>query len=201
MLKPLNSLLRTLETRSAWREQRLFRQVLQCWEEIVGAPVAAQTRPLSIYKSILSVATSDSTWSQNLVFQRPAILSKLNARLAHPLADIRFSAAQWHRPESGRRQAGKREVRSQRNAEIWQDHPSFLAPVHLFQADGQPGAARDPRAAFQGWAQRMQARSRHFPLCPHCNCPTPPGEIKRWSLCAFCAAQAWQSTSIQRASQ
>ena len=190
MLKPLNTLLRTLETRSAWREQRQFRQVLQLWFEVVGAPVAAQTRPLSIYKSILSVATADSTWSQTLVFQRPIILSKLNARLAHPLADIRFSAAQWQRPASGG-QAWKLEARSQQNAEIWKDHPSFLSRVDLPVAKRQSGIARDPKAAFQGWAQRMQARSQHFPVCPHCNCPTPPGEIKRWSLCAFCATQDW----------
>jgi predicted nucleic acid-binding Zn ribbon protein len=31
-----------------------------------------------------------------------------------------------------------------------------------------------------------------LPRCPQCQCPTPPGELERWSVCAVCATQRWQ---------
>jgi predicted nucleic acid-binding Zn ribbon protein len=38
----------------------------------------------------------------------------------------------------------------------------------------------------------MRSRSQHLPLCPTCHCPTPEGELMRWSACALCAAKRFQ---------
>jgi len=190
MLSSLNRLLNHLENRVVWREQRQFRQVLLCWAETVGAIVAAQTSPSSISKSVLRVATSSSSWAQNISFQRHLILKKLNNRLEHPLADIRFFAAPLH-SEGVKRRSVCSEVRWQQQTQIWQDHPSYMPiPAARLPMAGVGGES-DPEKAFQRWLKLMQLRSQDLPICPHCQCPVPPGELQRWAMCAFCAAQTW----------
>lgn len=162
-----------------------IQQVLQCWADVVGSIAAAQTRPLSIQRQVLRVATSSSVWAQNLVFERPRILEKLNAYLSLALVDIRFSTAQWTQaqiqtrsPEAEQRQ-------------LWQFHPSRLPEeVHLQRSSPE---GDDPMAAFENWATLMRSRSQRLPLCPQCHCPAPPGELERWRTCGICAAKQWNS--------
>ena len=190
MLSSLNRLLNHLETRAVWREQRQFRQVLQCWTEVVGAIVAAQTSPRSISKRVLRVATASSSWAQNISFQRHLILKKLNNRLDHPLADIRFFAAPLQGEEVKSR-SGSSEMRWPPQTQVWQDHPSFMPiPAARLPLDRARGES-DPEAALQRWLKLVQLRSQNLPICPHCRCPVPPGELQRWAMCAFCAAQQW----------
>jgi predicted nucleic acid-binding Zn ribbon protein len=183
--KSIHHVLDTLETRYQPREQQQFQRLLQRWAEVVGPVVAVQTRPLSIQRGVLRVATSSSAWAQNLVFERQRILEKLNSLLLLSLTDIRFSTAQW--------QSGSRAVTfpaAKHQAELWQNHPSRLS--------GQPGLPKklapesiDSKLAFQNWAQQVRSRSQNLPLCPHCNCPTPTGELDRWNVCSLCVTKRW----------
>jgi hypothetical protein len=61
------------------------------WEEIVGGPIALQTRPHSIRNRILFMDVSHSTWIQQLQFMKSTLLEKMNAFIGEPyLQDIRF---------------------------------------------------------------------------------------------------------------
>lgn len=196
-LESVNQLLGAIETQPNWREQKRFRHILLCWPEVVGDAVAAQSRPLGLHQNTLNVATSSAAWSQTLTFQRCLILEKLNQRLTDPLDDIRFSGAKWRSRRN--RQA---EARSQSNEEVWKEHPSFLPPatdtkpidpppVEAGESTQTNPAESNPQAKFQQWVVAMQARSRHLPLCPQCNTPTPPGELQRWRMCSLCVTQHW----------
>lgn len=178
--KSLNHILSALETQAQWQEEP-FPRLLKCWHEIVGAAIASHTRPLSIQRDVLRVATSSAAWAQNLTFQRQLILEKLNAQLPSPLVDIRFSTAEWHRPQG----AAKGQ-----QPDLQREHPSYLGEQVNLADDIQPNN-KDVTATFERWAKVRQARSHNLPLCPQCHSPTPPGELQRWDVCSICATKRW----------
>jgi len=180
----LNQVVGALQAQRAWQEQHQFRHLLQCWPQVVGPVVEAQTRPVAITRQkVLKVATSSSVWAQNLVFERQRILEKLNTKLLQPLAEIHFSTAQWQNPSL--RYPGTGFEQLQRN------HPSNLPAECSRRLQPEASTAKDHNVAFVRWASLVQARSRSLPLCPTCQCPTPPGELQRWSVCALCAVKQW----------
>jgi predicted nucleic acid-binding Zn ribbon protein len=161
-----------------------------CWFEVVGAVVAAQTRPIAIQRQVLQVATSSSVWAQNLAFERHRILDKLNTRLALNLTDIRFSSAQW---QSDFYRNGVEN--SSETVILWREHPSRVSPPASARLAASLPIARDPQTAFRNWARTVRAQSQHLPLCPKCHSPTPEGELRRWSVCCLCAAQQFSQQS------
>ncbi|GAB4140975.1 MAG: hypothetical protein Fur0046_16770 [Cyanobacteria bacterium J069] len=145
--------------------------------------MAAQTRPWALQSGVLQVGVANSPWVQTLMFERLHILAKLNAHLPYEVQDIRFSTTWWHRRSLDSEDALKTE-----SARVWREHPSRI--------DGtQPNAAvpapTNPETAFQSWANQMRSRTAQLPLCPTCRCPTPPGELQRWSCCGLCAVKQW----------
>ena len=191
--RSVHHILGLLENQTAWQERRQFQQLLTAWREVVSAAVAAQTRPVGIQRQVLQVATASSVWSQNLAFERVQILEKLNARLAIALVDIRFSSAQWQATSSISEAITPVAV-------LFQAHPCRLSEqegaTHAPDPTATPtkcsSAANDrPTAAFAGWALAMQRRSQHLPCCPVCECPTPAGELQRWSMCVHCIVKRW----------
>ena len=181
-MESLNHVLGNLHHR--YQNRQPLQQVLDRWDEVVGTIVAQQTRPISLQRGVLKVATSSAAWAQNLVFERQRLIQKVNSILAQPIADIRFSAADWQEPQA---QFPGEAAQQQ----LWQEHPSRLKESP--KAAAAPELPEDPLLAFQRWATTIQVRSRHLPICPQCQCPTPPGEIDRWGRCGFCAAQTWES--------
>ncbi|NJR38099.1 MAG: DUF721 domain-containing protein [Leptolyngbyaceae cyanobacterium CSU_1_4] len=184
MVKPIPSLsqiLGDLESQDSWKGRQQLQQILSRWSSVVGEAVASQTRPTGIQRRVLLVATSSSAWAQNLGFERVRILEKLNALMTFNLTDIRFSTAQW-RSEYSLIAANISE-----SAILWRDHPSRLA--HLVPPVSAAPVAPDSQSAFRNWARVMRSRAQHLPLCPACQCPTPPGELSRWQVCSVCAAQ------------
>jgi predicted nucleic acid-binding Zn ribbon protein len=192
-----------------------FQRLVKLWAEVAGASVAAQSRPISIDRGVLYVATASSAWAQDLMFKRRRLLQQLNSRLAdsasaplsEPLSDIRFSPAQWQDTPVDRPALG-----STQQAQSWAEHPSRLPIVPQAPAPGsatqlvmdasnpenpenlensEPQVAT-PIAAFEQWATQIRSRSQTLPLCPECNCPTPVGELQRWQVCGVCAAKQWQ---------
>jgi predicted nucleic acid-binding Zn ribbon protein len=181
--------MRSVEAQPEWRSRRQFQTLVTGWAEVVGPAVAAQTRPLGVQRQVLMVATSSAVWAQTLSFERVRLLEKLNQRLAAQpprttLRDIRFSTAQWSAAP----------VTPESTSDVlatWQCHPSRL-PQDAPPPSHQPRCANS-QDAFRRWSSTIQSRSQHLPLCPACHCPTPPGELARWSVCALCAAQDWSS--------
>lgn len=186
-LKSLHQLLGSLENQYKPHEQQQIQHLRQSWAEVVGPVVAAQTFPLSIQRGILRVATSSSAWAQNLVFERQRILEKLNARLLMNLIDIRFSTAQWHESKTASTAPG-----SEQQAQLWREHPSRVPEVLRSPGAQAASEVADPVQVFQAWSKALRAQRRHLPLCPSCQCPTPPGELDRWQVCSLCAVKQWQ---------
>jgi len=170
-LKSVNGILSILQKQAKWQEQP-FQRLLKCWAEVVDPVVAAQARPLSIQRDVLWVATSSAAWAQNLTFGRSSLLLKLNQKLPTPLVDIRFSTAGWQHSSMERKQ---------QQTVLPQEHPSYLGDEISYRPDATP-TIEDANAAFGHWSKTMQARSHDLPLCPQCQCPTPPGELERWGV-------------------
>lgn len=186
----LHHVLGSFENQGGWQERQQFKRLLAYWPELVGPAVASQTKPVAIQRGVLKVATSSPAWAQNLIFERQRILEKLNARLKIELTDIRFSTAQWYSSRKDNSSDGT----AGQIATVWREHPS-----HVSQASNsnplpraELSTPKDPQTAFQAWSNLVQQRSQHLPDCPRCHCPTPPGELQRWSICALCAAQQWR---------
>jgi len=178
--KSLEQLLGAFIEQNAWHEQPL-QCVVKCWSDVVGVAVAAHTRPLSIQRNVLWVATSSAAWAQTLTFERQRILAKLNPYLPNnPLVDIRFSTAGWQRSRTT----------NQGTTPEKNNHPSYIVTSDTRKNSAQ-ASAQNPRAAFQHWQEMTRSRSHGLPLCPQCQCPTPPGELQRWEVCSFCAAKKW----------
>ncbi|NEO99876.1 MAG: DUF721 domain-containing protein [Symploca sp. SIO2E9] len=95
MFKSINYVLGVLENQPHLEGVKLFGRLLKCWPQIVGDTAAQHTRPHSISRDVLYVATSSSAWAQELKFRRTFILKKLNAEFPNLIVDIRFSTAEW----------------------------------------------------------------------------------------------------------
>lgn len=186
----LHRVLGSFENQGGWQERRQFKRLLAYWSELVGPAVASQTKPIAIQRGVLKVATSSPAWAQNLIFERQRILEKLNAHLKIELTDIRFSTAQWY----GSRQENSSDGVTGPGTNLWQEHPSYVSDASNLNSSlrSEPAVPSDPQTAFRAWSNLVQQRSRHLPDCPRCHCPTPPGELQRWSVCALCAAQQWR---------
>ena len=161
-------------------QQQPFQIALQYWSEVVGQAVAPHTQLLSIQRDVLWVATSSAAWAQTLTFERSRILTKLNTYLPTPLTNIRFSTAQWQRPET----IAKDRATSK----------NFFAGAHPSDVETTLSAAKPPRAidsqaAFSQWVKTTQQKNHNLPLCPQCQSPTPPGELERWQVCCICAVK------------
>ena len=183
MLKPINHILSAVENQPHWQGVREFRRLLKYWPEIVGASAAKHTRPYAAFQDVLYVATSSSTWAQELKFKRRTILKKLNLRLSIPLTDIRFSSAQWQEESASETSSANRLFDS------WHDSPEPIAPSDTTP----PDSPNNLKSIFQDWAEDMQTKVQTLPLCPQCQCPTPAGELERWDVCALCAAKQWRN--------
>lgn len=200
-LRSLHQLLGNLHTQPPAIQQ--FQRLLQIWAEVVGDGVAAQTRPVSVERSVLYVATSSSAWAQDLVFKRRRLLQKLNARLSKSglelLLDIRFSTAQWQDVPDDRPAPG-----SEQQAKAWAEHPSRVTAAESGAEVGDencPPPGETPIAAFEQWATQVRSRRQTLPLCPECQSPTPLGELQRWQVCGVCVAKQWQEQRLPNASK
>lgn len=181
-LEGLSGIIKGLESQESWQAQRQFRLVLIHWPKAVGFAVARQTRPVSIQRSSLYVATATATWAHTLTYERLNILRKLNRYQKQPLKNIRFSTAQWTQPI-------KPVTPNNRRVQ----HPCYLghSPTDGL-ATAAPATEQSPNEAFARWSQVMQQQQQQQPTCPQCQCRCPQGELDRWAVCSLCAPKQWQ---------
>lgn len=194
-MQSLHQILSRLQSQILTPEQQQFQQLCQCWPEIVGAKARLHSRPVSWHRGILNIATQSATWSQELTLKRMQLLYRLNQKLLFPVEDIKFSTAQW-RYQAQDQQLVSRTSPSDEFSQLWQNHPSRVElPATLTASciNSNCPIAVTPLTTFQQWARTVQQRSQHLPLCPQCHCPTPPGELTRWSVCSLCAMQSLES--------
>ncbi|GAB4215679.1 MAG: DUF721 domain-containing protein [Synechococcales cyanobacterium] len=168
MLHPLQTLLSSWQSLPQQRQWQVWAQIQTHWPTLVGTVVAQHTQPTHLKQQVLHVATSTSAWAQNLGFQRPLILTKLNALVPSPkIQDIHFSTAQW----------------------LSQGETSLLLPPmpsKRRRLPPNPLPAPTPQEAFQRWAHTLKHHHVDHPHCPYCQAPTPATELSRWGMCWFC---------------
>jgi predicted nucleic acid-binding Zn ribbon protein len=190
-LEGLEGLIKGLEQQESWQVQKQFRLVLLHWPKSVGFAIARITRPISIQRDTLYVATSTSAWAQTLSYERFNILRKLNRYQKPPLKGIRFSTAQWAQraPLNPLNQSGNPTENLAARGKL-AHHPSYIGDVpHL--TSPAPEAAPTPAESFARWASAMQDMQRSQALCPRCHCHCPQGELDRWACCSLCATKQW----------
>lgn len=183
--KSIDFILNALSVREEWQEHQKFEQIVHYWAQLHPA-IASHSRPVSLQRGVLRVATASSVWSQELSFKRSQLLQQLQAHFPDlPVVDIRFSTAHWQisqRIEDENRTPG----------ELWIGHPSRLPVVD--SPSGSHPSGDTPQQVFQAWAERLQVRMQSLPLCPCCHSPVPPKELERWEVCALCATKQWQKS-------
>ncbi len=104
--KPLPKIIQSLEAQPEWESIRVYRRLLESWEEVVEPVVAQHSRPVSFSRQILWIATANSVWAQTLTFKRYQILQRLNVLVPDTVKDLRFSTLNW----VNREQQGERKV-------------------------------------------------------------------------------------------
>ena len=191
-LNSLDRILEKLEQQPGWEQYQQYRCLLKCWHAVVDSKIAENARPLYVARKILWVATSSSTWAQEISLRRYNLLKKLNTQLPFELVDLRCSPAGWHKQTVTPANFLSTEQ---------QQHPSKVAidPItsspstdnNLQKLNSEQKQSQQLTASFQRWAQTIQARSHNLPLCPQCHSPTPNGELQRWDVCYYCTAQKW----------
>ena len=64
---------------------------LLIWESVVGDNIGQNTTPDKVEHGVLTVKVKNSTWRQELVFEKQSILTKLNLKLGNKtIREIRF---------------------------------------------------------------------------------------------------------------
>lgn len=77
----------------------LLSQIVQHWEEIVGAPIAAVAYPERVRGRVLFVAVHDAIWLQQLTFCHTQLLQKVRHVLGDvPIVRFHFILATGARP-------------------------------------------------------------------------------------------------------
>jgi predicted nucleic acid-binding Zn ribbon protein len=180
----LDHILGVLGNQTLGQKQRDYQQLVEAWAKAVGPKINQQTRVLAVERGVLTVATSSSAWAQTLMFERRRILQRLNLGRKEAIADIRFSPRDWSKSNLECPDLADQAL-------LWQDHPSRVVPSSSEAEVPVDSPKQDPQGAFARWAARVQARSLGLPSCPNCGCPTPSGELERWSVCALCAPKQW----------
>lgn len=71
-------LARVLEDLGGGETARALR-IAERWEEVLGADVAAHSRPVALRRGVLEVAVDSSVWCQQLKLRSPEILAALRA--------------------------------------------------------------------------------------------------------------------------
>lgn len=90
-MEPIHSILKAVATRYRWQPAEALQQVLLVWPEVVGAPLAEVTRPLSLFNGQLTVAVPSPVWTQELNYVGADLATTLNERLENAsVSRIRF---------------------------------------------------------------------------------------------------------------
>jgi hypothetical protein len=158
-MKPLNAAL------SVWRPAGApvndpLHAIEQCWRDVVGANVAAHSRPLQIERGTLLLVTRSSAWSQQLAFLSEQILPSVRERSGVAIERLRFRVGPLYEvpgPSAHRRKA--RAGAGKRRAEP-REAPSLEDAVERFRA----GVSAAERAkATAGWKQCLRCGVRIAP--------------------------------------
>lgn len=90
-LDSFGSILSGLSKRLGLQSHLFELRLQQQWRDIIGDPVGAHTWPAQVRFKKLYLIVRNSVWLQQLIFLKPALLTKLNERAgSEMLTDISF---------------------------------------------------------------------------------------------------------------
>jgi predicted nucleic acid-binding Zn ribbon protein len=89
-LMPIAAITVQIQSQPGWEGVRDWGTIVRAWMEIVSPIIAARSRPKSIAREILTIATDSSSLAHQLTFGRQALCRQLNDRLVSPVKDLRF---------------------------------------------------------------------------------------------------------------
>ena len=85
--EPLADVLDAVLDRRQWRERMRSAAVFANWEEVVGADVARNCRPLRLAGGVLVVAATSPSWATQLRYLTPKLRLAVNQALGEPMVE------------------------------------------------------------------------------------------------------------------
>jgi predicted nucleic acid-binding Zn ribbon protein len=80
-----------IQGQPGWEGVRDWGLIIQAWTDCVSPAIASRSRPKSLSREILTIATNSASLAHQLTFGRQALCQQLNTRLTTPIADLRFA--------------------------------------------------------------------------------------------------------------
>jgi predicted nucleic acid-binding Zn ribbon protein len=87
-----------IENQPGWEGVRDWGLIVRAWETTVSPAIASRSRPKSLSRGLLSIATNSASLAHQLTFGRQALCQQLNVQLINPVADLRFAAVGYASP-------------------------------------------------------------------------------------------------------
>lgn len=80
-----------LQNQPGWEGIRDWGLIIQAWKVAVSPAIATRSRPKSLSKEVLTIATNSASLAHQLTFGRKALCQQLNSHLITPVIDLRFA--------------------------------------------------------------------------------------------------------------
>ena len=90
-LTPISTIMTEIQHQPGWEGVRDWGLIVQAWSDAVSPAIASRSRPKSLSREILTIATNSASLAHQLTFGRQALCLQLNARLTTPILDLRFA--------------------------------------------------------------------------------------------------------------
>ncbi len=89
-LTPISTISVQIQNQPGWEGIRDWGLIIRAWGAIVSPAIASHSRPKSMSRGIVTIATDSSSLAHQLTFGRQALCRQLNSHLLIPIADLRF---------------------------------------------------------------------------------------------------------------
>ena len=99
-LTSISSIASELQNQPGWEGVRDWGLIVRAWVEIVSPTIASHSRPKSLSRGILTIATNSSSLAHQLTFGRQALCKQLNTQLILPVTGSALCACRLSQPES-----------------------------------------------------------------------------------------------------
>lgn len=80
-----------IQNQPGWEGVRDWGMIVRAWADTVSPAIASRSRPRSLSKEILTIATNSASLAHQLTFGRKALCQRLNTHLSLSIVDLRFA--------------------------------------------------------------------------------------------------------------
>ncbi len=90
-LTPISQVTFAIEQQPEWDGIRHWKLIVRAWMDTVSPAIASRSRPRSLARGVLTIATHSASLAHQLTFGRAALLVRLNSHLSVPINELRFA--------------------------------------------------------------------------------------------------------------